>query len=128
MKLNPGFHSRISLIASEIFVSNNKKNERHAKFLHPISGIVVNDKQLPKCVSIEDSFKEPNILSKHNSPTKISSAISEIHDRKSASQLLRDLLYGCIPLESPGKMRYFSLLDQIFHLSLLKIRKYKHLV
>ena len=80
MKLNSGFHSRISLVASEIFVSDNEENESYAKFLHPISAIVVIDKQLPKHVPTESSFKGPNILSEHNSSTKISSAMSEIRE------------------------------------------------
>ena len=46
------FHSSISLVAGEIFVSENQKNKSFLKFSHAISEITITDHHLPKQVSI----------------------------------------------------------------------------
>ena len=51
--LKTAFHSRISLVAGEIFVSENHKNKSYNKFLQLIEEIIANDDHLYKQVSLD---------------------------------------------------------------------------
>ena len=48
-----GFHSNISFVAGETFLSEDQKNKLYPKFLQVISETVVTDDYLPKQVSTE---------------------------------------------------------------------------
>ena len=52
-RLKSDFHSRTSLVARNILVSENQKNKSYQKVLHLISAIIVTDDHFPKQVSVQ---------------------------------------------------------------------------
>ena len=53
LSLKPNLHSRISLVACEIFVFENYNNDLNVKFLHLVSEMVVSGGHLPKQLSLK---------------------------------------------------------------------------
>ena len=52
-RLKSDFHSRTSLVARNIFVSENQKSKSYQKVLHLITAIIVTDDDFPKQVSVQ---------------------------------------------------------------------------